>query len=154
MPSFSTGRTCVNPRRASSEAASGERVPVWHTTAVGFSGVERGEVGLGQQAVGHGDRARGHLALLRGLAHVDDLQVAAVCERAHLAQADRLEARVRVGRVDAEADLGELREADRPELAHGFLRLLVRLGHHDDLALGIEREPAAVAEAGHRDRSR
>ena len=38
MPSPSTGRTCVNPRRASSDAPSGERVPVWHTTAVGRSG--------------------------------------------------------------------------------------------------------------------
>ena len=38
MPSPSTGRTCVNPRRASRDAPSGERVPVWHTTAVGRSG--------------------------------------------------------------------------------------------------------------------
>ena len=110
-------------------------------------GVERREIGLGEQPVGHGQRAGRELGLLGGLAHVDDLQLALVGERAHLDQADRLEALVRVRRVDAEADLGELREADGRELARGVLGLLVRRGHDHDLALGVEREPAAVAES-------
>ena len=45
-----------------------------------------------------------------------------------------------------------MREADRRELADGVLGLLVRRRHDRDLALGIEYEPAAVAEARRRDR--
>ena len=42
--------------------------------------VERREIRLGEQAIGHGQRTGRELALLRGLAHVHDLQVAALRE--------------------------------------------------------------------------
>ena len=127
---------------------------MWQTTAVGTLGIERREIGLGEQPVGHRERAGGELALLGLLAHVDDLQLGLVGQRAHLDQADRLEALERVRRVDAEADLRELREADGAELARCVAGLLVRRGHDHDLALGVEHEPAAVAESRRLRRSR